>query len=436
LRMSNIRMIVTFAKVFCNLDMNYTVVLPRCRPHSNFVSHNLLALLITCTFAASFARPVQADLLAILAPDALVVVGDQAPPAEKAAADRLAARLRDAGGPTDNEVSASAINVDLERAATHHLLVVGTESSNVVMAREPSHWVMNRDVYYATHPPYADYVPTHGFYVAGYATFPSGDIGYIEWDRNPYWEYATNLGSVAGQSAPVAPDLPYRQIARFYGSTPAGVAAAVDAFLTRHVLTGVVAPNGTLPGRQTLFSIDTAHYALPTSAPAWIPATDLKDGGVVLTFAGWHVADSMTYSGFAEASGVPALSIWRAKYITEQGWNYPKNVVIDPAHEMTRSPLFEASLDRRASDNEFFVARFASPELAASAVKGAVATLTAHRPSHAPWTTETIGGATWNKSRFGVHIVAFGDYLIVESFDDAHKALALSAISAKIGALK
>jgi len=386
---------------------------------------------------AAVTEPAHADLLTAIAPDALVVVGDTPPPAEKAAADRLAAKLRAAGGPADNEVTASAINIDLEQAATHHLLVVGTELSNAVMAREPSHWVMNRDLYYQTHPVYADYIPTHGFYAAGYGTFLKGDVGYVEWDRNPYWEYATNLGTVPQGDHPVAPDLPYRQIVRFYGNSPAGVSAAVDAFLDQHILTGAIAPGGALPGPFGLFSLDTAHYAPPKSAPAWIPAADLQGtGDIALVFAGWHLADSMTYSGFAEASGVPAEAIWRAKYVTEKGWNYPKYLVVDPAHPMTRSPLFEASLDRRASDNEFLVARFASPDLAAKAAKGAMATLTQHQPSHAPWGADPVNGINWMKSRFGVHIVAFGACVVMESFDDSHKLLALSAISQRMGEAK
>ena len=387
----------------------------------------LLALMALCLLAA---LPAEADVLTAIAPDALVVVGDNAPPEERAAAADLAARLNAVVPGRDFIISASKANTDLEIAATHHLLVVGTPASNRVMGRFPSHWAMDRDAYYADHPVFPAYTPTHGYYVAGFGTFPAGDVGYVECDRNPYWEYATNLGITPSGNTPIAPDLPYRQIIRFTGNTPAGVALAVKAFLGSAVLTGIATPDNRLPGPMSLWSLDTDHFALPGQAPPWIPRGRLVDGPGTLDFAGWQIADSMIYAGFQDASGAAARSIWRAKYLTEKGLNYPMNVVIDPAHPMTRSPLFEASLARRATGNEFFIAQLSTPAEAQQALKGIQATLNKRgENSHAPWTDIGFSNTTWHRSRFGTTIAVFDRFLIMESFDDDHAPMAVKALS-------
>lgn len=382
--------------------------------------------------------PSRADLFSAIAPDTLVVVGDNAPAPELQAAQKLAARLRSAGGPADNLVPAMVLNADLEKAAMHHLMVVGTESSNRVLERLGSHWVLNRDVYYAGRAPYEPYMPTTGYYAAGYGTFANGAeaVGYVEWDRNPYWHYATNLLlnenalKKADKSAvgPV-PQLPYRQIVRITGNNPAGVVLAADAVLQRHLLTGVVTANDTLPGAMSLFSIDTAHAAWPEAAPSWLPTADLRDSGKSLLFAGWLLADSMTYAGFEEASGQAARHIWRAKYLTEKLWDYPHTVAIDPAFPMSRSPLFEASIDRRATGNEFFVAELPSADAAAAARDGLIATLNKNKVTQGPWQQADVAGMTWSVSRFGVHIAAHGPWIVMESFDPDHAPLALDALS-------
>ena len=378
-----------------------------------------------------------ADVLPAIAPDALVVVGDAAPaapPAEKAAAERLAAKLREAGGPEKNLVLASDINADLERAATHHLLVVGTEASNRVLQRLPSHWALDRDRYYANRQPYENYMPTKGYYAAGFGTFTQGSVGYIEWDRNPYWHYATNLLEDRKDDKP---DLPYRQMVRLTGNSPEGVAMAVDAFLSRRILTGVVVADGKLPGAMSLWTIDTAHFAQPEQAPPWIPTADAKQGDVALTFAGWHIADSMTYAGFRELTGLDAKAIWRAKFLTEKKWDYPMKVVVDPAHPMSRSPLFDATLARRASDNEFFVAKLDTPEQAAEASKKLEDALSKKRDySQAPWTNVVIDKVTLRRSRFGVHLATRDEFVVMESFDEKHDVMAVPMMLRMVGEAK
>jgi hypothetical protein len=382
--------------------------------------------------------PARADLFSAIAPDTLVVVGDNAPAPEVQAAQKLAAQLTAAGGPKDNLVQATAINADLERAATHHLMVVGTEASNRVMERLASHWVLNRDWYYANRAPYESYMPTTGYYAAGYGTFANAadPVGYVEWDRNPYWHYATNLllnentlKKADGSAVAPVPQLPYRQIVRITGNNSAGVVLAVDAVLQRHLLTGVVTANDTLPGAMSPFSIDTAHAAWPQAAPSWIPTGDLHDGDKSLLFAGWLLADSMTYSGFEEASGQAAMHIWRAKYLTEKLWDYPHTVIVDPAFPMSRSPLFEASIDRRATGNEFFVAELPSADAASTARDGLMATLNKNKVTQGPWDQADVAGIPWSVSRFGVHITAHGPWVVMESFDHDHAPIALNALS-------
>jgi hypothetical protein len=318
-------------------------------------------------------------------------------------------------------------------------MVVGTETSNEVLARLGSHWVLNRDWYYAHRTPYEAYMPSTGYYAAGYGTFPNDPaqpVGYVEWDRNPFWHYATNLlrSDPSQQKSPAtdtpANQLPYRQIIRITGNTPAGVALAAKAVLDRHLLTGIVTPNNAMPGPMGLFSIDTAHAAWPETAPMWIPTSDLHDGSLSLMFAGWHLAHSMTYAGFEEASGQAALHIWRVKYLTEKLWDYAPQVVVDPAFPMSRSPLFEASLARRASGNEFFVAELPSAQAAASARDALIATLNKNKVTQAPWKQDDVSGLQWSVSRFDTHVVAQGPWVVMESFDAAHSPLALTALSA------
>jgi hypothetical protein len=378
--------------------------------------------IIFLVFVCALAFTARAAVVPLLAPDALVVVGDTAPAVERAAAERLAAALRAAGGPADNLRLAEAVNADLELAARHHLLVVGTEASNRVLARLPGHWALDRDRYYAAHPAVHPYEPTTGYYLAGYGVFTRGDVGYVECDRNPYWHYATNLVGTNPKGGP----LPYRQLIRLCGNTAAGAAVAVDAFLQRQILTG---PSVTaLPGALSLWTLDTAHLALPRDVPAWLHAADVAGGDRALRFAGWHLADSMLYAGLHQICGRPARKIWRAKYLTEQGWNYPFTVTIDPAHPMTRSPLFEATLARRASDNEWLVAQFASPTEAAQARDAIERALSAKKESHAPWSDAPAGGIAWRRSKFGVHLAVIGDCLAIESFHDTHDALALTLV--------
>ncbi len=397
------------------------------------------------SMALAAAGGARADVLKALAPDALVVVGRDAPAAERAAAERLAEALQKAGAGEGVLAGADGINTDIERAAKHHLLVVGTGRSNRVLQRFASHWALDRDRFYAGRKPYEPWMPTTGYVAAGYGEWPAGaTVGFVEWVRNPYWHYATNLLEEwerhpprrrRGEPAPAEPPkLPYRQMVRLTGSNSAGVKLAVEALLERRLLTGAVTPDGRMPGPMTLWAIDDAHHASPAEAPGWIPRTPMKRGSLSLTLAGWHLADAATYAGFRQVAGRGARRIWRAKYLTEVGWDWPMHVVADPAHPMTRSPLFNATMARRASDHELLVARMASPVDAVAAVKAVRANLSKRREhSHAPWSEVRVGAVTWQRSRFGFHAAAAGAFVVFESFDAEHEGMVLEAVAAGLG---
>jgi hypothetical protein len=137
----------------------------------------------------------------------------------------------------------------------------------------------------------------------------------------------------------------------------------------------------------------------------------------------------MTYAGWLEAAGQAAEAIWRAKYLTEKAWAHPFAAEVDPAHPFLRSRLFEATLARRASDNEFLVARLASPEAASKALAALRKGLEDRRDrGHKPFAEATVAGVTWHKSKFGVHLAAAGPFVVLESFRPSHDPLALEWI--------
>lgn len=392
----------------------------------------LICLLLICAAKADN------SLLKTLAPSALVVVGKDAPTVERNAAKRLAQVLTQLGGPAENMVDADSINQDLARAATHDLFVIGTLKSNRVLERLPSHWVLQGQ---GTPPEHDDQPmwavdPDKGFYAAGFGTFARGDVGYVAFDRNPYWHYMTNVllkhKSEKDDDPEAAMPLTehYRHMARITGNTSQGVAHAVDALIKDQLITGIVAPASRWPSAMDLWQIDAAHLALPAQTPAWVPTQPIADGSVSLRFAGWHMADSMTYAGFLEQSGQTAQKIWRAKYLTEKNWDYPMHVVIDPAFPMTHSPLFDTTLARRASGNEWFIAELANPDLAAKAVTQLVESIKTRRSApHKKFKPVQVGNITFQRSEFGVHIGQVGRYLIMESFDMDHDALAIKALT-------
>jgi hypothetical protein len=167
-----------------------------------------------------------------------------------------------------------------------------------------------------------------------------GDIGYLESDRNPF---------LHGAGIPAAPF--ETEVITLTGSTPAGVALAVDAFLRRGLVNGVVAaPGWTRPTTTLLDQDPLAANTIPDSIPA---------------IAGDAVFIGLTQGGEDESRGVledtsilPA-EIWRAKYFLPGVW--------DGKGAEAAFDAYSNGLHRRAYGNTLWMANFASSTEAAQA---------------------------------------------------------------------
>lgn len=177
-----------------------------------------------------------------------------------------------------------------------------------------------------------------GFYVFGWGHL-HGDIGYIESDRNPFLHSAT------------IPTAPFEtEIVTLTGNTPAGVALAVEAFLKRGLVNGVVAAPGWTRPQTTILD----HDPLPSNfaPPSWLPA---NAGGANLV--GWSAGGEDEYRGVLQDTSVQPVEIWRAKYYRDGAW--------DGAGVTGAFDAYSAGLHRRAYGNTLWIARFASAQQAA-----------------------------------------------------------------------
>jgi hypothetical protein len=179
-----------------------------------------------------------------------------------------------------------------------------------------------------------------GFYVFGFGHL-TGDIGYIESDRNPF---------LHSRSIPTAP---YEtELVTITGSTPAGVALAVEAFLRHGLVNGTIAASGWKRSKPGLLDRDPL---LPNfAAPDWLPAQVGQARKVALSQAGED-----EYRGVLEDTGVEPREIWQAKYYLPAAW--------DGAGADRAFANFAAGLHRRACGNTVWCARFDSAAQAAPA---------------------------------------------------------------------
>lgn len=289
-----------------------------------------------------------APALAALAPDTLVVVGRDAPAAERQAAARIADALRACGGPADNLIDDVNGMHNLDKLIEHHLILVGTYDDNDVLHQQWGHWAQDR-VRSAAEPSAPDTTPsgpwylgapTTGFGVMGYGTFKSAGVGYIETDRNAFY--------LIPQVLHLADSTPYRIKINITGSDSAGVVRAARAFLSTGCVGGVMPPAGeALPIVGDALTLSRSQLSL--AFPEWLPHEHL---------VGWIMADSTLYAGFLEASSKPASAIWIAKYNgsgTITGFD-------DVPHRMSTT-------------NELFVARTDSAAEAGGALAGLLKTL-------------------------------------------------------------
>ena len=183
-------------------------------------------------------------------------------------------------------------------------------------------------------------VENGGFYIFGFGHI-HGDIGYIESDRNPFLH------------SRFIPRAPYEtEVITLTGSTPAGVALAVDAFLKQGLVNGVVAAAGW--ERPTTSLLDRDPLSPDFAPPEWLPTTIQKATRIGITQAG---ADE--YRGVLEDAGIEPREIWRAKYYLPGAWD---GAGADMAFED-----YSYGLHRRAYGNTLWAARFDSPTQAAQA---------------------------------------------------------------------
>lgn len=183
-------------------------------------------------------------------------------------------------------------------------------------------------------------VEAGGFYIFGWGHL-TGDVGYIESDRNPFLH-----GSAIG----IAPF--ETEIVTITGATPRGVELATEAFLKTGLVNGMVAAPGWKRPQTSLLDRDPVQ----TAPPEWIPTTAGTMKRIAVTAGGED-----EYRGVLEDAGVEPQEIWRTKYFAEGGW--------DGAGMKMAFENYEAGLHRRASGNTLWTARFASTQEADVALR-------------------------------------------------------------------
>ena len=170
-----------------------------------------------------------------------------------------------------------------------------------------------------------------GFYVFGFGHF-TGDIGYIESDRNPF------LHGAAIAKAPFETEL-----VTITGSTPVGVQLAAEAFLKHNLVNGVVAAQGWKRPVPNLLDHDPL-------APAFHPPGMLQPQIGNYRLIGLTQAAEDEYRGVLADTGVSPQEIWRAKYYREGVW--------DGEGEAHAIDQYLYGLHRRAYGKTIWLARF------------------------------------------------------------------------------
>ena len=179
-----------------------------------------------------------------------------------------------------------------------------------------------------------------GFYIFGFGTL-RGDIGYIESDRNLF------LHSSAIATAPFE-----TEIVTITGTSTAGVELACEAFLSQHLMNGVVSGAGWSRPVPGLLDRDplTPGFALPAQAPA-----ELNQ----YVRLGFTQASEDEYRGVLSDTGLMPKLIWRAKYYVPGVWDHPGALAAFDAYSF--------GLHRRAYGNTRWIAEFNSVEDALAA---------------------------------------------------------------------
>ncbi len=178
-------------------------------------------------------------------------------------------------------------------------------------------------------------------YAFGFGNF-KGSLGYIESDRNPFL-HAANI-----------PKAPFEcQLISITGTDVAGIEAAVNAFLTKDLVNGIVAkPGSWTRGPSTLLDRDplSPSFSIPREMPLSLDT---------LSRIGLSQASEDEYRGVLADTGVEPLSIWRAKYYANGEWN--------GVGEVAAFRNYSVGLHRRAYGNTIWMGQFASEATATAA---------------------------------------------------------------------
>jgi hypothetical protein len=191
-----------------------------------------------------------------------------------------------------------------------------------------------------------------GIYVFGFGQF-TGDLGYIESDRNPF------LHAADIKAAPFE-----TEIVTITGTTPAGVTAAARAFIQQGLVNGVVAAGKWTRSEPGLLDRDplAENFTVPTILPEQVGK---------LTRIGITQASEDEYRGVLQDTGIEPLEIWRAKYYVPGAW--------DGAGAAAAFKAYHTGLHRRATGNTLWAARFDSPEHATQAAEKIAGAASLHR---------------------------------------------------------
>jgi hypothetical protein len=300
--------------------------------------------------------PPQRDLLICVPSDAAPSVAEAARSLATATNHPLLSALSD-GRPARVVESRHLLNGDVHDLAYNHLIVVGDLHDPLVQAA----WQREaRPV-------------ANGIYIFGMG-YLSGDVGYIESDRNPF---------LHGQAIAIAP---YEtQTITLTGTSPHGIELAIRAFLDHSLVNGAVAEQGWTRPSTTLLDRDPLgpDFTLPVTAPVHIQNS---------ARIAWMQSGEDEYRGVLADTGVLPQAIWRAKYFAKGDW--------DGAGSVNSVDHYAAGLHRRAYGNTLWLAQFANArEAAAAAPKIAAAARLSRDGTHwkgeqppYPWPTAKYAG--------------------------------------------
>jgi len=179
-----------------------------------------------------------------------------------------------------------------------------------------------------------------GIYVFGFGGL-SGDIGYVESDRNPFL-HAINIASTPFET----------EVITITGTTEEGIVLAIRSFLDSCLVNGLTAHDGWKRTEVTLLDRD------PLAPKFELPAIATEKIGDY-TRIGCMQASEDEYRGVLEDTGVEPQQIWRFKYYRVGAW--------DGKGAATAFDAYSNGLHRRAYGSTLWLARFANAQEAAQA---------------------------------------------------------------------